>query len=114
MHIEQRCLKFSLLSLGVALAFAIPITILVSSVLGVAIFGAVCLISFLLFSNSFPLLMSQGLLARSPIILGVIIGLVLQISGSLPYTGSGTVILFTGVGALLAMLASSIREIRQP
>ncbi len=109
MHIEQRRIKFLLLSLVVALVIAIPITLLLSSVLGAAIFGAVCLMSFLLFSNKFPLLTRQGLLAQSPIILGVIIGLAIQVSGSLPYTGGGTIIFFTGVGAMLAMLARSIR-----
>ena len=114
MHIEQRCLKFSLSSLGVALVFSIPITVLFSSVLGAAIFGAVCLISFLLFANNFPLLIAQGLLPRTSIILGVIIGLVLQVSRALPYTGNGTIILFAGVVALLAMLASSTRARSEP
>lgn len=110
MRIEPHRLKFLLLSLVVAFVIAIPITLLLSSVLGVAIFGAVCLISSLLFSNNFPSLTRQGLLSQSPIILGGIIGLAIQVSGSLPYTGSGTIIFFTGVGALLAMLARSIRS----
>lgn len=103
MNIKSRSVKLMAVSLGVALLISVPVALLVSTVLGSAAFGAVCLISFVFNFRQ------TTWMSRSPIILGVIIGLVLQVAGALPYMGGAAVIFFAGVGALFTMLTGSTK-----
>jgi hypothetical protein len=114
MRIEPRRLGFSLVSLAVSLMLSVPTALLLSSTLAAALFGGVCLISFLLFVNRFQIQMARRRPMRSPIILGVIIGLVLQAGGWFPFAGGAAVILFAGGGALLAMLMSPFAKAANP
>jgi hypothetical protein len=108
MSIEQRRLIFLSLSFFTALVAGVSMAVLAGPVLAGAAFGSVCLVSFLLFSNHFKVPLRKDVSHKLPIILGVIVGLVLQMGGVLTYTGDSTVILFSGCGALLSMLASAV------
>lgn len=104
MRTKSHGLKLAAMSFGVAVVISVPVMLLFSAVFGFAIFGAVCLISFLFNFKSFR---SRAWVPKSPIILGVIIGLVLQVTGALPHMGDAAVIFFSGVGALFTMSMDS-------
>jgi hypothetical protein len=102
MHSNVRRSRFATISLGIAIVISLPTILLFSAVLGFAVFGAVGLISFVLVPGNRAL---QGWVPKAPIALGVISGLIIQVSGALPYMGAATVIFFAGGGAFFALAA---------
>jgi hypothetical protein len=108
MSTEKHPELFYFLPVGAALIMITPVGILFSPALAAGIFGAICIVSAMRFFNASITNKYDVKRFKKLVMVGTILGIIIHVTGTINFAGSGSIILFAGLGALLAMLESAV------